>query len=116
MKLRLQADADLNQHIVAGLRRLERAIDIGTADEANLRGKPDPEVLASCAEEQRTLLTHDQKTMPHHFATFLSQGSSPGVMIIPQHMGIGEAVRETYRVWATMEAEEWIDSIRWLPL
>jgi hypothetical protein len=116
MKLRLQADADLNQRIVAGLKRLEPAIDFESAEEAKLRGKPDLEVLAHCAEEQRVLVTHDKKTMPQHFGTFLSQRASPGVMIIPQRMPIGEAMREVYRVWATMEAEEWTNSIRWLPL
>ena len=56
------------------------------------------------------------KTMPRHFATFLSQRVSPGVMIIPQHLPIGDAVREIYRVWATMDAEEWVNGLRRLPL
>jgi hypothetical protein len=116
MKLRLQADADFNQRVVAGVLRLEPAVDLTTADEAMLRGKRDPEVLAYCAAEHRTLLTHDHKTMPRHFATFLSHGVSPGVMIVPQHLPIGYAVREIYRVWATTDAEEWINSLRRLPL
>lgn len=37
-------------------------------------------------------------------------------MIVPQYLAIGKAVRELYRVWETMEAEEWVDSIRRLPL
>ncbi|HEV7403043.1 MAG TPA: DUF5615 family PIN-like protein [Chthoniobacteraceae bacterium] len=116
MKLRLQADADFNQRIVAGVLRLEPAIDLLSSNESSLAGRPDPEVLTYCAEEQRTLLTHDQRTMPHHFATFLAQSSSPGVMIVPQLMPIGEAVHEIYRAWADSEAEDWVDSIRRLPL
>ena len=57
MKLRLQADADFNQRIVAGVRRLEPAIDLNSTSEGMFFGKPDLEVLAYCAEEQRTLLT-----------------------------------------------------------
>lgn len=46
MKVRFQADADLNAEIVAGVLRREPSIDFQTADEANLRRFPDPEVLA----------------------------------------------------------------------
>ena len=72
MKLRFQADADLNQRIVAGVRRLEPAMDLQTAGHAMLEGKADPEVLAWSADQGRVLVTHDQKTMPHHFAAFIA--------------------------------------------
>jgi len=116
MKLRLQADADLNQRIVAGLRRLEPAIDLQSAAEAIFEGKSDLEVLAYCADQRRTLLTHDQKTMPHHFATFLAERTSPGVIIVPQDMPIGQVVHEVYLAWVASEAEEWVNGIRRLPL
>jgi len=116
MKLRFQADADLNQRIVAALRRLEPAIDLQTAGQAMLEGKSDPEVLTYCADEGRTLLTHDQKTMPHHFAAFITGRSSPGAIIVPQAMPIGHAVQEVYLAWTASEAEEWINGIRRLPL
>lgn len=116
MKLRFQADADLNQRIVAALRRLEPAIDCQTAGTASLEGKSDAEVLAACADEGRALLTHDQKTMPHHFAAFISERASPGVIIVPQDMPIGEAVREVYLAWTASESEEWVNGIRRLPL
>jgi hypothetical protein len=53
MKVRFQADADLNAEIVAGVLRREPSIDFQTADEANLRRFPDPEVLALAAQENR---------------------------------------------------------------
>lgn len=71
MKVRLQADADLNQRIVTGLRRLEPAVDFQTAASAALEGKLDPEILAFCADSGRLLVTHDQRTMPHHFGEFI---------------------------------------------
>ena len=116
MRLRLQADADLNQRIVAGVRRLEPAIDFQTAGQAALESRVDPEVLRLCAEQSRILVTHDQKTMPHHFAAFIGERSSPGVIIVPQDMPIGQAVRELYLAWTASEAEEWINAIRRLPL
>ena len=71
MKARFQADADLNAEIVAGVLRREPSIDFQTADEANLRRFPDPEVLALAAQENRILVTHDRRTMPRHFADFI---------------------------------------------
>lgn len=51
MKTRFQADADLNEEIVAGVIRREPGIDFQTAEDANLRGLPDPEVLTLAAKE-----------------------------------------------------------------
>jgi len=116
MKLRFQADADLNQRIVAGVQRLEPAIDFLTAGQSALGAKADPVVLRICAEGGRILVTHDQKTIPHHFAAFISERSSPGVIIVPQDMPIGQAVRELFLAWSASEAEEWVNMIRRLPL
>jgi hypothetical protein len=66
MKIRFQADADLNEDIVLGLLRLEPSIDFQTADEAGLRGLSDDLVLKRAAEEGRVLATHDRRTMPRH--------------------------------------------------
>ncbi len=69
LKIRFQADADLDEDIVTGLRRREPGIDFQTATEAGLHGLNDQEVLAHAAEESRVLASHDRKTMPHHFAS-----------------------------------------------
>jgi predicted nuclease of predicted toxin-antitoxin system len=65
--VRFQADAELNQIIVAALVRRAPAVDLRTAEVAHLRGLDDPEVLALAAREGRVLVTHDSKTMPLHF-------------------------------------------------
>ncbi len=46
MKIRYQADADLNQNIVTGVLRREPTIDFQTATAAKLEGVKDTEVLA----------------------------------------------------------------------
>ena len=71
MRPRFQADADFNNKIVTGLRRREPAVDIRTARDGEVIGKPDPEVLAIAATAGRVLLTHDRNTMPVHFAALL---------------------------------------------
>lgn len=82
MKIRFQADADVNEDIVLGLLRLEPLIDFQTATEAQLRGVPDMLVLERAALADRILVTHDRRTMPRHFAEFIAHQSSPGVSLL----------------------------------
>ena len=91
--IRFQADADLNRLIIRAVHRLEPALDFRTAGEAGLEGVPDPAVLARAADAGRLLVTHDQKTMPTHFGEFIAQRTSPGVIIVQQHMPIATAAR-----------------------
>ena len=116
MTVSFQADADLNAEIVAGVLRREPSIDFQTADEANLRRVPDPEVLTLAAHESRILVTHDRRTMPRHLADFILHHSSPGVFIIAQTVSVRVAIEELLLVWAASESEEWRNLILELPL
>jgi predicted nuclease of predicted toxin-antitoxin system len=88
MKVRFQADADLNEIIVGILQRRAPEIDFSTAAVAGLEGLSDPEVLAIAAADGRVLVSHDQTTMPTHFGEFITAQESPGVLIIPQHLSL----------------------------
>jgi len=68
MNIRFQADADLDQTIVAAVLRREPGIDFQTASVAGLAGRSDIEVLSIAAREGRLLVSHDGRTMPRHFA------------------------------------------------
>ncbi|AFZ30520.1 hypothetical protein Glo7428_1973 [Gloeocapsa sp. PCC 7428] len=72
MTIRFQADADLNHSIVVGVLRREPSIDFQTALVAKLEGLPDQEVLAIAAKQGRILISHNQRTMPLHFADFIT--------------------------------------------
>jgi predicted nuclease of predicted toxin-antitoxin system len=80
MKVRFQADADLNQIILLATIRREPAIDFQTAIAAGLSGIADPEVLARAANDGRVLVTHDRKTMPQHFSELIVREASPGLI------------------------------------
>ena len=77
MKIRFLADYDFNAEIVDGLLRRESSIEIKTGFNAGLQGVPDPGVLVKAADEGRVLVTHDHRTMPRHFAEFISRGKAP---------------------------------------
>lgn len=116
MKVRFQADADLNHTIVRAAVRKEPAIDFRSAVDAELRGVADRDVLARAASAGRVLVTHDAKTMPYEFGTFVQRGRSPGLIVVPQHLPVSVAAEELVLVWLATEAAEWTDRICWLPL
>lgn len=116
MKIRFQADNDFNHLIIKAILRREPTIDFKTALSANLSGSKDEDVLLFSAEEHRLLVTHDRKTIPHHFANFIKAHQSPGVLIIPQKYPIANAADEIILIWLATEAEEWTNRIHILPL
>ncbi len=116
MKIRFQADNDFDERIIRALLRLNPAIDFQTAPAVGFHlGTPDDQVLAVAADEGRILVSHDLKTMPNHFAQFIPNRSSPGVIIVSQSLPIGEATYLLLLIWEASEAEEYINSIHRLP-
>ena len=111
MKLRFQADNDLDQRIVIATRRLDPSIDFQTASALGLHNIPDPEVLLLAAQQGRVLVSHDRRTLPDHFKSFVSSETSPGVIIVSQKMPIGRAAELLYLLWTASEAEEYVNII-----
>ncbi len=116
MKIRFQADADLNGDILTGVLRRVPEIDFQTADDAGLRGLSDSNVLALARSQGRVLVTHDQRTMPSHFGSLIAEESSPGVLVISQNLEVSVAIEELILIWAASESEEYVNLIRTLPL
>jgi hypothetical protein len=116
MRVRFQADADFNQDIVRAVRRREPAVDFQTAHEASLAGLDDDVVLERAAQEGRVLVSHDRRTMPFHFAAFITTRTSAGVVLVPQSLPIRQAVEDLILIWEASEAEEWVNQIDSLPL
>jgi hypothetical protein len=115
--VRFLADASLRHAIVRGCRRREPSMDFLSANDAKLEGVPDPDVLALAAEQDRILVSHDFQTMPRHFADFLEvRGSSPGVILVSQHLPLRDAIMELVLIWGASEAEEWQNRITTIPL
>jgi predicted nuclease of predicted toxin-antitoxin system len=115
--IRYQADADLNQATVTGVLRREPTIDFQTAFAAGLEGVKDPEVLAIAAKQRRILVSHDRRTMPLEFATFIiTSNQSPGVIIVSRKLAIEVVIEELLLIWAASSAEEWVNRIAKLPL
>ena len=92
-------------------------MDFMSANEADLEGVLDPEVLALAAAQDRILVSHDLQTMPRHFGNFLKSGnSSPGVLLVPQRLAVGAAIEELVLIWVATDAGEWQNRILRIPL
>src|SRR5262249_18689656 len=116
MRIRFQADADLNEIIISILLRRAPQIDFQTAPAAGLEGLGDPAVLSIAARESRILVSHDQSTMGQVFARFILNNSSPGVFIVPQHLSPFVVADELFLIWFASEPQEWTNRICSLPL
>jgi len=115
VKIRFQAEADLNEDIVAGILRREPRVDFRTAGEAGLRALDDIQALALAASDGRVLVSHDRKTMPTHFTEFVRTNTSPGLFIVSQKTDLLSAIEGLLLVWAATEAEEWVNTTCTIP-
>ncbi len=115
MKIRFQADNDLDQRIVVATKRLDPTIDFQTAHALKLHGVPDTLVLQRSADAARVLVSHDRRTLPGVFREFISTSSSPGLIIVSQRLPVGSAAELLHLLWAASEAEEYLNTIYDLP-
>ncbi len=116
MRVRFQADGDLDGRVLRGLRRASPDIDIRTALDAGLTGCQDPEVLRIAAAEGRILVSQDRRTMPGHSGRFVADAVSPGVILIRGEVSVVTAIEDLVLIWNASEAEEWVNRLVWIPL
>jgi hypothetical protein len=116
MKIKFQADEDLNENIVNAVIRIEPKIDFQTAIKANLKGFTDQQVLELAANQKRILVSHDHRTIPTHFGRFITHSTSYGVLIISKNLSVIETAKNLVLIWAVFSSHEWINRIAYLPL
>jgi len=116
MRVRFQADADLDGRVLRGLRRAALGVDIRTATAAGLAGLKDSEVLQIAADSGRILVSQDRRTMPLHFSRFVASAQSPGVILLREAIPISTAIEELALIWSASETAEWINRLVWIPL
>ena len=115
MKIRFQADNDLDQRIAVATKRLDPTIDFQTAHALMLHGVPDTLVLERTADAGRVLVSHDRRTLPRFFGEFISMNTSPGLIIVSQRLPVRRAAELLHLLWAASGAEEYVNIIYDLP-
>lgn len=115
MRIRFQADNDLDQRIVVATQRLNPAVDFQSALELRLHAVPDDSVLSLAAEQGRIVVSHDRRTMPVFFAHFIGNRTSPGLIIVSRKLSVATAADWLYLLWSASEAEEYVNTIYTIP-
>lgn len=111
------ADENFNHRILRGLRRKVPHLDLVIAQVAGLKGAEDPPLLDWAAEHARVLLTHDLKTIPKFAYEQIKSGwQLPGVIAVPDSMGIGLAIEELALIVEACQPSELENLVIYLPL
>ena len=112
MKVKFQADNDLDRAIVRGVLRRRPSVDFRSEP---LAGVDDLTVLQVAAQQTRILVSHDISSMPAALAAYRRTGRSPGVLLVPQLWPLADTIEQLVVVWELSEASEWVDRICYLP-
>ena len=62
------------------------------------------------------LISHDRKTMPLHFAHFISNQISLGLILISQDLPPVIAVEELLLIWVASTLEEYVNRLVSIPM
>ena len=68
------------------------------------------------SHDGRILVSHDRRTMPIHFAKFIETQISPGAFLVSQDAEIRKVIEDLILIWGASEAEDYVNSIRTLPI
>jgi hypothetical protein len=115
LKIRFQADANIDPAIRRGVLRREPLIDFQIAAAVYPDGTLDGEVLRIAAEADRVLVTADLRTMSRHFQDFVAARESPGILLIPSSRSIGAAIEGILFIWRHAIPSDLHNRIQWLP-
>jgi hypothetical protein len=110
------ADEDFDRRIVRGLLRRKSDLELVRAQDVGLLGASDEKLLEWASDNNRILLTHDKRTMPHHVASRLDSGlHTPDVFIVNRRVSIRSCIDELLLIAECSEANEWRDQLIYLP-
>jgi hypothetical protein len=115
--LRILIDENFDQRILRGLRRQVPTLDYLIVQETELESATDPSLLAWAAEHQRILVTHDVNTVPQYAYERIRAGQSiVGVIIVPEDLAIGLAIKELAVLIECSEPEEMLNQVKYVPI
>jgi hypothetical protein len=117
MLRRLLFDENFNHRIVHGLQLRLPDLDFVIAQEIELKGAKDPELLEWAASENRIVVTHDVDTLlKFAYERIVGGQLMPGVIAVPQNLHIGQAIEDLVTAIECSEASELENSVLHLPL
>jgi len=115
--IRLLTDENFNQHILRGLRRRLPRLDFVSVRDVGLAGSPDLVLLEWAANEQRTILTRDIKTLVPDAKRLVAQREPmAGVIVICKSAAIGHVINDLELLLECYSESDMRNHIEYLPL
>jgi hypothetical protein len=115
--LTFMADENFNGDITRGLLRKQVDLDLVRVQDVGLGKGIDPEVLEQAATDGRIVLTHDRKTMPNFAFARIARGERmPGVLVVNDHMPIGQANNEILLYAHLASPDELENQVKYMPM
>jgi|ERR1051325_3450085 hypothetical protein len=115
--LRLLIDENVNHDILRGLIRRVPQLDFLVVAQIGLAGTADIDLLRWAAQENRTIVTHDRKTMIPDAEKLVAQHVHiAGVILVPNRMRIGAAIADLELSVLAQSQADMRDRIQRLPL
>ena len=115
--LKLLADENFNSSIVRGLLLKRPEMDIVRVQDIGMSGAEDTAILEVAAEQNRTLLTHDYRTIPRSAYERIEAGlPMAGVVLGKIQIPVHQAIEDILLLAGSSEDDEWQDQILYLPL
>lgn len=115
--MRFAADENFDGKILKKLRLLFPDMDFVRVQDTEMYKQPDPIVLEWAAQEKRIILTHDVQTLVGDAYARVEQGvPMPGVILVPETLGIGKALEDLELLISASDPEEFPDRVTFIPL
>jgi|SRR6185369_3501745 len=115
--LRLLIDENVDHDILRGLLRRVPQLDFLVVAHIGMAGTKDVDLLRWAAQEDRTIVTHDRKTMIPGAEKLLAQHEHiAGVILVPNGIGIGKAIADLELSVLAQSQADMRDTIQYLPL
>ena len=54
--------------------------------------------------------------MPYHFAEFIKESTSSGVIIVSQQISVRQFVEDILLIWSATEMDDWTNRIASIPI
>ncbi len=119
MSLRYLLDENIDPLFRVQLLRKEPGLTVWMIGDpgAPKKGTSDPDILCWCEDQDFILITGNRKSMPGHLADHLSLGRHiPGILTINPDLSPGATIEELILLALASFADEFQDSIVYLPL
>ena len=115
--MKFATDENFDNRILRGLLRRQPDIDVVRIQDSAVASAPDPVVLAWAAQEQRILLTHDEKTIPRYAYERLADGQFlAGVIVASDTLSLNTVIEDLLLIILCSTMTDWHNRVQRLPL